>query len=125
MVELKRPNVKIDYSRLVFTPEEQKLIKMEIDIVKHRYPHHVPILIRCKDFEIEKVKYLVPKDLKIGQFLNMLRSKIKINSYESVFMLIKNTIPVNTSMFYEVYNDLYDINTSLLIIDVCKEKTFG
>lgn len=44
---------------------------------------HIPVLGR----------YLVPADLTVGQFVYVIRKRIKVSPEEAIFMFVKNVLP--------------------------------
>ena len=125
----------MDYSKNKFTKEEKFLIRKEAELVKHKYPGYIPIIIiaKSKDIKITKHKYLVGSDLTVAQFQQIVRKKLKnsIKETESIFMLACNTNTKNGvllhvgSMMAQVYSDYFDKDTQMLFIELCKENTFG
>jgi GABA(A) receptor-associated protein len=60
-----------------------------------KYPDRIPILI-CKDpsdkskiSDIDKKKYLVPRDLTLGQFIHVIRKRLTIKSEIAVYIYFK------------------------------------
>ena len=55
------------------------------------YPDKIPIICekdpRSKLKDIEKTKYLMPKDLTVSQFHLIIRNKIELNSEEALYLL--------------------------------------
>ena len=82
--KLEKNNIKkskVEYSKINFTEEEKELIRNEVDLIKEKYPNYIPIVVRTnpKDkIEITKTKFLVGQEITLGQFLLILRKKIKI-----------------------------------------------
>jgi len=70
-------------------------------------------------------KYLVNEEVTISEFMMILKKKIKLNSYETIYLFINNTIPKGSSTLNNLYNSYKDLETNMLIITVCKENTFG
>lgn len=119
---------KIDKKHTLFTKEEKIVIKEEVDILKKKYSDYIPILVLPKndDIKLTKKKFLVNGDITIGQFLLIVRKKItNINSTESLYFIIDNTLPPISSSLIELYNEKKDIDTNMLYITLCKENTFG
>lgn len=38
-------------------------------------------------------RYLVPGDLTVGQFVYVIRKRIKVNPEKAIFMFVKNVLP--------------------------------
>jgi GABA(A) receptor-associated protein len=43
--------------------------------------------------DIDKAKYLVPADLTVGQFVYVIRKRIRVAPEQAVFMFVKNVLP--------------------------------
>lgn len=123
----------INYTKSEFTDHEKLFMRKEVEIVKHKYPEHVPIVVttNAKDLKLLKSKYLVGSDLSVGQFQLIIRKKLqnKINSTESLFLLVKhkdNGILLQTNdLIAEVYEKYADPDIQMLFIEIYKENTFG
>lgn len=123
----------IDYSKNTFTEEEKSLIRKEVEIVKHKYPGHIPIVVlsKSRELKLSKTKYLVGSDLTVGQFQCIIRKKLanKLNSTEAMFLLAKkekNGVLLQTGMTMStVYLNYIDQDTQMLFVEICKENTFG
>jgi GABA(A) receptor-associated protein len=86
---------------------EQRCI--ESNRVLTKYPDRVPIICeRSKAAtsdcpQIDKKKYLVPKDLTLGQYLYVVRKKLRLPQEKALFLLINNQIISSTKMIGEIY----------------------
>jgi GABA(A) receptor-associated protein len=43
--------------------------------------------------DIDKKKYLVPSDLTVGQFVYVIRKRIKLSSEKAIFIFCNNSMP--------------------------------
>ena len=54
-----------------------------------KYPDRVPIIVQknktCNLNDVDKSKYLVPKDMTMGQFIYIIRKRIELESSQSLF----------------------------------------
>ena len=97
--------------------------------IMNKYPMRVPIIVeKCSKStainDIDKNKYLVPKDLNMNQFVYIIRKRIKIDKSQSIFIMINNSLcPSNTPMgvVYETHKD----KDGFLYIKYTNENTFG
>lgn len=95
-----------------------------------RYPDRIPVIVErsaktaddCP--EIDKNKYLIPKDLTIAQFMNVIRQRMKLPSEKAIFLLVNGMIPSNSTMFSNLYNEHKD-EDQFLYITYSFENTFG
>lgn len=115
----------VDFSKTEFNQDEKLIIKKEVELIKEKYPHHIPILIRSNKINFTQYKYLVNEEVTISEFMMILKKKIKLNSYEAIYLFINNSIPKGSSQLNNLYNSHKDLETNMLIINVCKENTFG
>ena len=103
--------------------------KEEIEKVKEKYPNKVFIYLEknknCNNIcEIDKNKYLCPKDMLFNQFMYIIRKRLKITDEQSIIFFINNSIPNPSSTIQE----LYEKNKSLdnfLYIKYSGENFFG
>jgi len=98
-----------------------------IKIMK-KYPSRIPIIVeknKKSNFQdIDKRKYLVPKDLNINQFTFIIRKRIKLDSSQAIFLMINNVLcPSNTSIG-DIYDNNHDEDGFLYVI-YSSENTFG
>lgn len=94
------------------------------------YPDRLPII--CERSEnapsdcpvIDKKKYLIPRDLTVGQFLYVIRNRLKLPAEKALFLFIKGTIPA-TSHYMDLIYDCYKDDDGFLYITYTFENTFG
>jgi GABA(A) receptor-associated protein len=103
--------------------------KKESDKIKLKYPNRYPIIInktkKCLLPEIEKTKFLIPGDLTMGQFMFVIRKRIKLEDKDSLFFFINdNTIPLTSSLISTIYEDHKD-EDGFLYVSYCNENVFG
>jgi len=101
--------------------------KESIEKLLKRYPDRVPVIVKPiddKQPEIDKQKYLVPKDMFLSQFIYIIKMRLKnFKSDEALFLFIDNNIPRNTETMIELY-ERYKIE-GYLNIKYGIENTFG
>ena len=94
-----------------------------------RYQKKIPVIcqrdLRCKDVpELRRRKYLVPKSLKVMEFLYYLRRMMTVPEYVSIFLYVNNTLPslnLTMGLLYEEER----CNNGFLYIYYATEHTFG
>ena len=94
-----------------------------------KYKDKVPVICekdnRIQGFDIDKKKYLISKNLLFGQFIKIIRQRLKLNENTSLFLIINNEhIPPNTSDIGFIYS-LYKNMDGYLYITYSLENTFG
>jgi GABA(A) receptor-associated protein len=72
-----------------------------------KYPDRIPIIVEKdpsgKIPDIDKNKFLVPGDLTVGQFLHVIRKRIKLQPEQALFIFINNVIPPTSNLLSIVY----------------------
>jgi GABA(A) receptor-associated protein len=104
--------------------------KEESDRVIQKYPERIPIICEknkqaskgCPD--IDKKKYLVPRDLTMGQFLYVVRKRMNIPAEKAIFLFVGNMIAPSTSTINNIYNYHAD-KDGFLYITYSFENVFG
>ena len=102
--------------------------KSESERILQRYPNRVPVICeKCMMNDIasiDKKKYLVPRDLTMGQFVFIIRKRIKLDPSKAVFLFINNILPPTASLFGTIYEEQKD-SDGFLYITYSGENTFG
>jgi GABA(A) receptor-associated protein len=102
--------------------------KSEALRVLNKYSERIPVICeQMKNGTLDnnnKKKFLVPNDLSIGQFLYVLRKRIKLNENQALFLFINNTLAPMNDTFQKMYNTYKDDDLFLYII-YSQENTFG
>jgi GABA(A) receptor-associated protein len=97
------------------------------------YPDRLPIIIEMSPSSasynqyinpMPKIKYLVPRDITMGQFVKIFREKIKIDASTALFFFINNKLFPMSSPIGNVYDSDKD-EDGFLYIEFCEESTFG
>lgn len=96
-----------------------------------KYPDRIPIICEKNQFTnnyinntLDKKKYLVPKDLTIGQFTYVLRKRMKLSSTDAIFLFINNIIPQSGESMDKLYDKNKDDDLFLYVL-YSNENTFG
>ena len=102
--------------------------KNESDKVSQKYKDRSPIIVQrhhSSDLpNVDKCKYLVPKDMTSGQFLFVIRKRIKIDSSKALFIMVDNNMVTGSSNLSIVYADDQD-DDGFLYVTYTTENTFG
>ena len=96
--------------------------------IMNKYPDRIPVIVNKSDHsniqDIDKKKYLVPRDMYIGQFTYIIRKNIKLNESEAIFVTINNNlVPTNITMS-EIYKKDHNEDGFLYVV-YSSENTFG
>ena len=93
-----------------------------------KYPTRIPIIVeKCKGCnlnDIDKIKYLVPKDMYISQFVFVIRKRIQLDSSQSLFITVNNSLVIGNHTVGAIYEDKKDEDGFLYIV-YTSENTFG
>lgn len=95
------------------------------DKILLKYQQRVPIIVECKKgIEIDKNKFVIPKNLTIGQALYVIKKRINIQPQQAIFLICNNSLLMNTDTIENVYNKYKD-EDGFLYIFITLENTFG
>ena len=93
------------------------------------YPNRVPIILekhKKTDLpEIDKKKFLVPKDVTVGQFIYVIRKRVSIPPEQAIYIFINGKLYPTSHTLASVYEDAKDKEDELLYITYSGESTFG
>ncbi|EYU46870.1 hypothetical protein ABFS82_04G002300 [Erythranthe guttata] len=93
-----------------------------------KYPDRVPVVAERytkSDLpEMEKKKFLVPRDMSVGQFIHILNGRLHLAPGKALFVFVKNTLPQTSSLIENVYDSFKD-DDGFLYMCYSSEKTFG
>jgi len=96
--------------------------------ILEKYPDRVPLYVDKKEGskvnDIPKHKFLVPKDMTIGNFVYILRKHIKLEPSQALFVFIDNKLVSNSEMIGTVYEQKKN-NDKFLYVIYSIENTFG
>lgn len=102
--------------------------KQESTNISKKYPGRVPIIVQkhrdCILPEVDKCKYLVPKDMTMGQFLFVIRKRIQLEPSHALFITINCKLTTASKTIGEVYSEEKDEDGFLYVI-YTNENTFG
>lgn len=104
--------------------------KKEAARILQKYPDRIPMIVErsnvCKNIdEIDRQKYLVPCDLTMGQFVFVIRKRIKLDSSQGLYFYVNNRNMVTSSeIISNVYHNHKD-EDGFLYIEYAGESTFG
>lgn len=110
---------KDDHSLEERTNESEKILS--------RYPDRIPIICETLDKnapKLDKKKFLVPYDLTMGQFMFILRKRIKLKQEEAIYLFVNNTICTSSTIMNTIYQEHKD-EDGFLYIKYNGESTFG
>ncbi|KAJ4833723.1 Autophagy- protein 8f [Turnera subulata] len=72
------------------------LRRAEAARIREKYPDRIPVIVekaeRSDIPNIDKKKYLVPADLTVGQFVYVIRKRIKLSAEKAIFIFVDNVL---------------------------------
>jgi GABA(A) receptor-associated protein len=94
-----------------------------------KYKDRVPVIVEVADGQeseiaLDKKKYLIPHDLTLGQFLYVIRKRIKLEPEKAIFLFFNNSLPLATSTMGAVYKMHKDPDNFVYCV-ISLESTFG
>ncbi|KAK3434569.1 hypothetical protein EUGRSUZ_D02047 [Eucalyptus grandis] len=96
--------------------------------IREKYPDRIPVIVekaeRSDIPNIDKKKYLVPADLTVGQFVYVIRKRIKLSAEKAIFIFVDNVLPPTGAIMSAIYEDKKD-EDGFLYVTYSGENTFG
>ncbi|KAJ9065312.1 ubiquitin-like protein atg8 [Entomophthora muscae] len=83
--------------------------KAEAERIRSKYPDRIPVI--CEKIEksdvptIDKKKYLVPADLTVGQFVYVIRKRIKLGPEKALFIFVNEQLPPTAALMSAIYDE--------------------
>ncbi|KZV45334.1 autophagy-related protein 8f [Dorcoceras hygrometricum] len=102
--------------------------RAEAASIREKYPDRIPVIVEKAQNSsipnIDKKKYLVPADLTAGQFVYVIRKRIKLSAEKSHFHFMDNMLPPTGALMSTVYEEKQD-EDGFLYVTYSGESTFG
>ncbi|XP_010538990.1 PREDICTED: autophagy-related protein 8a isoform X2 [Tarenaya hassleriana] len=96
--------------------------------IREKYPDRIPVVVekagKSDVPDIDKKKYLVPADLSVGQFVYVVRKRIKLSAEKAIFIFVKDTLPSTGALMSAIYEEHKD-EDGFLYMTYSGENTFG
>lgn len=95
-----------------------------------KYSNRVPIIVEkaknnSKVPNIDRNKFLVPNDITMGQFLYVIRKRMKLKSYISIYLFVNDHVIIPTNQLISHVYEEYKDQDKFLYISYTGENTFG
>lgn len=105
----------------------------EFNRISTKFPDKIPIIceVDMKDNQIDatnwtKNKYLVDNSLTVGQFMYVVRKRIKVPPEKAIFLTVGNgIIPPTGELISNIYNKHRDPSDQFLYFFLMGESFFG
>jgi GABA(A) receptor-associated protein len=97
--------------------------------IQEKFPGRIPVIVERSATTksvplIDKQKYLVPSDMTLGQFIYVIRTRMRLGSDQALFCFIRNSLPTASSLMKELYASYKD-EDGFVYVTYCGENTFG
>lgn len=100
--------------------------------IKKKHPGRTPVIVeKATKSNIESIikkKFLIPDDLTVGQFLYVIRKRIKLSPDKTIFLFVKSgnkyVIPASGELISQIYKEHVSVDGFLYFI-YQGESTFG
>ncbi|XP_062091579.1 autophagy-related protein 8f [Humulus lupulus] len=96
--------------------------------IREKYPDRIPVIVEKAEKSeipnIDKKKYLVPADLTVGQFVYVIRKRIKLSAEKAIFIFVDNVLPPTGGLMSTIYEEKKD-DDGFLYVTYSGENTFG
>ena len=107
----------------------------EANNIRSKYPERVPVIVERQPNAnvpiIDKNKYLVPNDLTVGQFMYVIRKRMKLPPEQALFIFVQREFPNRSSimpnqacLMSTIYDESRD-KDGFLYVNYTGENTFG
>ena len=116
------------YSAL-FSPLQNTEKRREVaKRIQEKYPDLVPVIVekaRNTDApDIDKKKYLVPRDITVGKFVFEVRRHMSLKADKAIFLFVDNVVPPTGALISTIY-DKHKDEDGFLYVTYSGESTFG
>lgn len=95
-----------------------------------KYPDRIPCILEKSNINtnelpnIDKSKFLVPGDLRMSQFMFVIRKRIDIRPEQAIFIFCNGQLLLNQSELSEIYKK-HKNDDNYLYLEYSGESTFG
>jgi GABA(A) receptor-associated protein len=102
--------------------------KAESAKIRAKYPDRVPIIVERAEKtdlpDIDKHKFLAPADLTMGQFVFVIRKRVKLPADQAIFIFVNGTLPPAGATLAQIWKEQAD-ESGFLSLTFQGESTFG
>jgi GABA(A) receptor-associated protein len=101
--------------------------KEEARRILEKYPSRIPVICERANNNIkdlDKKKYLIPEDLKMIDFLMVVRRRLKLPAHQSIFVFVNEKLINGSEMMKVIYDNEKD-EDGFLYVMYGGESTFG
>merc|ERR1711871_536583 len=102
--------------------------KAEARRIREKYADRIPVIVEKAEKsdvpDIDKKKNLVPSDLTVGQFVYVIRKRIKLSAEKAIYIFGNNVLPPTAAFMSALYEEQKD-EDGFLYITYSGENYFG
>jgi GABA(A) receptor-associated protein len=134
MLTMNKPNTQLSCTgtkRQTPFHKEHPFIKRKEEAIRmlQKYPDRIPVIVQRSDGnsnipDIDRKKYLVPSDLTMGQFIYIIRKRIKLKPEQAIFTFVNKNIPSSNHLISQIYKEHKD-SDNFLYVEITGENIFG
>lgn len=103
--------------------------KEESKRIMEKYDQRIPLIVlkdtKCTLPDIDRYKFLAPYDITLGQFMYVVRKRIKLETHESIYFFVNENVLVNSSQSMITIYDSHKDEDGFLYLTYCTENVFG
>lgn len=98
--------------------------------ILQKYPGRVPVVVEAAptcDLTLDRRKFLVPRTLTFGQFIYVVRKRIRLQAERALFMFLDDggVLPPTSSLVGLLYDAYKSEEDGFLYVTFAGENTFG
>jgi len=97
-------------------------------ILSKNFHDKVPVVVNDESGSIlktNKSKFLLEKDMTLGQFMCMIRKKNQLTPHEAIYVFCNNVLPKSNTTVLDLWNEHKNKEDDILYMSCSKENTFG
>merc|ERR1711959_605919 len=101
----------------------------EADKIRKKHADRIPVICEKAEGsdipEIDRKKYLVPQELTVGQFIYVVRKRLRLPPEKAIFIFVDGRLPsAGAALMSQMYKDYKD-EDGFLYVTYSGENTFG
>jgi GABA(A) receptor-associated protein len=132
LISLSRYVVSIEPLKVFDYQKTHTFEKRKIDAtkLKAKYPNRCPIICEVaathrKALQLDSCKYLVPKDLTFGQFIYLVRRRIKLTPEKGLYIFNEQgNLPASAHLISQIENTCMNADGFVYLV-ISMEDTYG
>jgi len=86
--------------------------RAEGEKIRKKYPDRVPVIVekapKSRIGNLDKKKYLVPSELCVGQFYQLIRKRIQLRPEDALFFFVNNAMPQTSGTMGTLYQEHHE-----------------